>query len=59
MDGVSWWMDQGVLEGSTDGAYDGLVINRRSDIGWRKRWISEQVKARWILLAVKLKALWM
>jgi len=55
-----WWMDQGVLEGATDGACDGLVSNRRSD-GWRKRWISEQVKTydgSVILQAVQLKVLW-
>ena len=52
------WMDQGALDGATDGVCDALVSNRRSD-GWRKRWISEQVKARWILQAVQLKKLWM
>ena len=51
-------MDQGALDGATDGACDGVLINRRSD-GWRKQWISEQVKAQWILQAVQLKMLWM
>ena len=49
-------MDQGALDGAKDGACDGVLSNRRSD-AWRKRWISEQVKAQWILQAGQLKVL--
>ena len=41
-------MDQGAIEGAMDGAIDGAGNNRRSD-GWRKRWIREQQKERWMV----------
>ena len=58
-------MDQEAVRGAMDGTNDGLGSSRRSDgsgssrrnDGWYQRWISKQLKERWMVPPVDQKAI--
>ena len=48
-------MDQGAIEGALGDASNKSGSNRRSD-GWFKRWITEQLKERWVVQSIDQRA---